>query len=665
MFRSAAGNLAEEVVVEQAAATPQLFIGEGLYEFDAEGGDLSIDVTSNFGVTVSVPDTCSWIRPVGTKALVTDTYSFIIEENETFQDRSGVIVFHNETLGITEKVVVRQKAVVPQIIIGDGLYEFGAEGGDLSIYVTSNFGVSVSVPDTCSWIRPVGTKALSTRAFGFTVEENETFVDRSGVIVFYNELLGVSDKVIVRQKAAVPQIIIGEGVYEFDAAGGDLAIDVTSNFGVTVSVPDTCAWIQTVDTKSLTTKTFNFTVEENETFADRSGVIVFRNESLDITEKVIVRQRQHDALMVSEKYFEIPAEGGQVEVQVSHNVDYVVINSTNWIHEVKAKSLTTDVLQFTVDANDDLYAREGTVRIHSAHRTDTLVFVQDHEAYFLRLKSPESRDLSPEGGTLTLVLEHNPYGFRPTQCLFYNEGHAEYGDNYLLMPGSRRDVSDNTRQTTVTIGYTKNPLRRAREGYAILFDFDHTPSDTLVFSQAPRTILTSEPEIFIPAEASELSFRVAGTDPGAYQVEKKWSSSWLQFIGTQTDGEETVYRWKAEANTGKAMRKADIEIYPADGGWPDVFRVCQEGSGLSVSVTYSSRLVTAPALYGPYREQSTIWWGDGSSQPFAEGAFHRYAGGGKHTITVRTNRMEYIDWAEVSSFENGMRIDFSNILGNR
>ena len=95
------------------------------------------------------------------------------------------------------------------------------------------------------------------------------------------------------------------------------------------------------------------------------------------------------------------------------------------------------------------------------------------------------------------------------------------------------------------------------------------------------------------------------------------------------------------------------------GGWPDVFRICQEGSGLSISVTYTSRHVKAPSVFGQYREQSTIFWGDGTSQPYSEGATHSYSEGGSHTVTVTSNSMEYIDWSEVSSFENGMRIDFS------
>ncbi len=658
-FKASALNMEEKVVVRQAAAVPQLFIGEGVYEFGVEGGDLSIDVTSNFGISVEVPDTCSWIKNVTTKGMTTETFNFTIEENDTYADRSGVILFHNESLGITESVTVLQEGDAPQLIIGSRLYEIDAEGGSLSIEVKSNLGLTVTVPDSCSWIKSMTTKTLSVLSFDFVVEENEAFAGREGIIVFANEAQGIMETVTVRQAAAEPQIIIGEGVYEFGMEGGDLSIDVQSNFGISVEVPDTCSWIKNVTTRGMTTKTFNFTIEENDTFSDRSGVILFHNESLGITEKVVIHQRQQDAIVISDKYFEVPGEGGQVEVRIDHNIDYQLYFENSWIRQVDTKGLTTDVLLFDIKANDDLYAREGRVRIQSARQTDTLIFHQDHQAYYIRVLSPESRELNPDGGQLVLELEHNPYGFRSTQLLTLNP--AQFGERYVFnLPQTR---SDSPTRTTATISYSANALRETRYASLVLYNFDQSQVDTLEFHQQPVTILTSDTLVFLPSAASDFSFRVAGTNTGQYSIESY--PSWLRIDHVETKDGELVYHWKADANPNAAMRMERIKIYPTKGGWPDVFRVCQEGLGLSFSVTYSSRRVVAPALYGPYREYSTIWWGDGSHQAYTDGATHTYSGSGKHTITVETNRMKFIDWAEVSSFEDGMHIDFSNITGKK
>ncbi|MGX8707139.1 MAG: BACON domain-containing protein [Bacteroidales bacterium] len=659
VFANEAQGIMETVTVRQAAAEPQIIIGDGVYEFGVEGGDLSIDVQSNFGISVEVPDSCSWIKNVTTKGMTTKTFSFTIEENDTYAERSGVILFHNESLGITEKVIILQEGEVPQLIIGNTLYEIEAEGGSLSIEVVSNLGLTVTVPDSCSWIRSMTTKTLSVRGFDFVIEENEAFAGREGVIIFANEAQGITETVTVRQAAAEPQIIIGEGVYEFGMEGGDLSIDVQSNFGISVEVPDTCSWIKNVTTRGMTTKTFNFTIEENDTFSDRSGVILFHNESLGITEKVVIHQRQQDAIVISDKYFEVPGEGGQVEVRIDHNIDYQLYFENSWIRQVDTKGLTTDVLLFDIKANDDLYAREGRVRIQSARQTDTLIFHQDHQAYYIRVLSPESRELNPDGGQLVLELEHNPYGFRSTQLLTLNP--AQFGERYVFnLPQTR---SDSPTRTTATISYSANALRETRYASLVLYNFDQSQVDTLEFHQQPVTILTSDTLVFLPSAASDFSFRVAGTNTGQYSIESY--PSWLRIDHVETKDGELVYHWKADANPNAAMRMERIKIYPTKGGWPDVFRVCQEGLGLSFSVMYSSRRVVAPALYGPYREYSTIWWGDGSHQAYTDGATHTYSGSGKHTITVETNRMKFIDWAEVSSFEDGMHIDFSNIAGRK
>ena len=659
IFANEAQGITETVTVRQAAAEPQIIIGEGVYEFGVEGGDLSIDVQSNFGISVEVPDTCSWIKVVGTKGMTTKNFNFTIEENDTYADRSGVILFHNESLGITEKIIILQEGEAPQLIIGKTLYEIEAEGGSLSIEVTSNLGLTVTVPDSCSWIKSMTTKTLSVRSFDFVVEENEAFAGREGVIIFANEAQGITETVTVRQAAAEPQIIIGEGVYEFGVEGGDLSIDVQSNFGISVEVPDTCSWIKVVGTKGMTTKNFNFTIEENDTYADRSGVILFHNESLGITEKVVVRQRQKDAIVVSNKYFEVPGEGGQVEVRIDHNIDYRLYFEDSWIRQVDTKGLTTDVLLFDIKANDGLYAREGRVQIKSARQTDTLVFHQDHPAYFVRVLSPESRELDTDGGQLVLELEHNPYGFRYTQLVPLNP--EESGERFVFMIPQTH--SDSPTRTTATVGYTANKLRETRYASLVLFNFNDTQVDTLRFFQPPVPILTSDSLVFIPSAASDFSFRVAGTSTSQYSIEK--NASWLKMDHVETKDGELEYHWKANANPNAAMRMAKISIYPTKGGWPDVLQICQEGGGLSFSVTYSSRKVIAPALYGTFREYSTIWWGDGRRQTFTDGATHTYSGSGKHTITVETNRMKFIDWAEVSSFEDGMHIDFSNIAGRK
>ena len=114
---------------------------------------------------------------------------------------------------------------------------------------------------------------------------------------------------------------------------------------------------------------------------------------------------------------------------------------------------------------------------------------------------------------------------------------------------------------------------------------------------------------------------------------------WIQPISFKEEDGGAVYRGKTSDNAGTAMREAQIKVYLEGFDEPEIFHVYQEGSGLSISVTYTSKNVKAPYIFGTFSEQSTLWWGDGSSVPYAGGLDHAYKTSGSHTITVSTTVM--------------------------
>ena len=654
---SAAGS--ETVKVYQEGATPTIVLSKNRYDVPAAGGQARVDVQSNIDVAMELPSDCGWVRENPTQSLSTNTFFLAVDENETFVARECRILFKAAAWGLEEEVVIHQAAAQPQIIVGTGEYSFSCEGGDLSIDVQSNFGITAVVPDDIDWIQMVGTKALTTKSFLFTVSPNELFVPREGRILFTNESLGITETVVVRQQPDEPQIIIAGGYYAVDAEGGDISVELQTNVGITVVVPDTCAWIKAVKTKAMTKKVFQFTVEPNDTFSERQGVILFTDEERGITEKVIVDQKQNDGVFVSNKDFDLAAEGGTFEVKVRYNAEYSLYVEPNWVHELETKAMTTDVHRFAVDTNLWPYQREGYVYVFHQGVTDTVVVRQDCLTQYIKVVSPESRELSWEGGTLEVLLEHTPYGFRSNQAYFINMGEVSFGDDYVFAGVARSFKEVDIRHSLAMCPYTKNPLRRERKGYMLLYNYGFTTRDTVWFYQPPVTILTSGTGVTLPQSAGTFSFRVAGTDPGLYSVESY--PSWVEQTGVAVKNGELEYSWKSAANTGRAMREGIIKIYRKDGGWPDEFLVRQEGAGLSVSVSFTGQRAQAPVIHGKYWNESVIDWGDGSSQNYVEKAKHSYASFRAYTITVTSRRMEYFDWAEVSTFQNGMLIDFSKM----
>lgn len=189
----------ETVRIYQDGATPTLIVSASQIDLPARDTTFQVEVRSNMDVTIDIPETCTWIHEIQTKSISTNTYYFEADENESFNTRDATITFRNAARGIAETFTVIQAADTPHIIIGQTRYEFGAEETDFSIELTSNYGVAISIPDSCSWIQSVKTKAMSTKTYCFHIAKNTTTKEREGIILFLNKDLSLIDTVQVFQ----------------------------------------------------------------------------------------------------------------------------------------------------------------------------------------------------------------------------------------------------------------------------------------------------------------------------------------------------------------------------------------------------------------------------------------------------------------------------------
>ena len=79
--------------------------------------------------------------------------------------------------------------------------------------------------------------------------------------------------------------------FDVEAAGGSIAVEVSSNVAVTMTIPENVSWITENKTKSVSTSTFHLDVAANETYETRSAEITFSNEESGLSEKVTVNQK--------------------------------------------------------------------------------------------------------------------------------------------------------------------------------------------------------------------------------------------------------------------------------------------------------------------------------------------------------------------------------------
>lgn len=101
----------------------------------------------------------------------------------------------------------------------------------------------------------------------------------------------------------------------------------------------------------------------NTTYDERGATIVFT--SGDEQKTITVTQDQMDAIVLSERSYEVSPDGGEISVQVSHNIDFTCSINVDWIKDASTKALKTDQKKFKVDAYTESGTRTGVITFSS------------------------------------------------------------------------------------------------------------------------------------------------------------------------------------------------------------------------------------------------------------------------------------------------------------
>ena len=140
-----------------------------------------------------------------------------------------------------------------------------------------------------------------------------------------------------------------------------------------------------------------------------------RNATLIITSgasqtRVMVVQKQKDALTLSSARYEVDANGGDLVVEGQHNIPcgYVIdTEAAGWIKPIEnTKAMSTSTLGFTVSENEGVNKREGTVRIVSGDISEIVTVYQDGSEPSLVLTQTEYA-VGSDGGVVVIEVRSN------------------------------------------------------------------------------------------------------------------------------------------------------------------------------------------------------------------------------------------------------------------
>ena len=172
------------------------------------------------------------------------------------------------------------------------------------------------------------------------------------------------------------------------------------------------------------TYTLKVTVKENGDYDERSAVILLRCE--DLQRRIVVTQKQKDALLLSPGRVELPEEGGEFAIEVKTNVDFTVsipADASQWLHKVQTKGLTSHKISIEADPNTSLEPRQAALTVNSSLGNETVTVYQTGESPALIISSREM-EVPTAGGYFQVQISSNldvQVQMQPASCDWVEE----------------------------------------------------------------------------------------------------------------------------------------------------------------------------------------------------------------------------------------------------
>ncbi|WP_251619901.1 BACON domain-containing protein [Odoribacter lunatus] len=364
----------DEPDVPVTPVTVTLELSDADLVFDAEGGQKTFTITSNAEWTITnESEWCTTDVTSGTGnrtvTVTSQTYGELEDRNMNLTVKAGD---KTQVLGVTQK---GKDAIIPD----KAKFEVPQGGGDLAIKVRSNVRYEVVIPEFCnSWIQPAPEtrSEVSDTTYRFLIAENEEDDSRTGFIVFSAASFQDTVRIFQAQK---DRLVLTQTKYNLPAKDTMITVELKTNVDYEVSiVGDDISWISRVETRASRVDRLLFHIDENTSGVLRSAKIAVQDKNGTLSDTVYVRQSPENTLVLSEKEFEVAAEGETISVELTTNIEYDVVipdSVSGWIScPPETRTLRTDILKFLIAENDRPDERWAVVIVKDRNSglTDTL-----------------------------------------------------------------------------------------------------------------------------------------------------------------------------------------------------------------------------------------------------------------------------------------------------
>ena len=346
-------------VTQEAAPNSNISLNPGSATVSSNSNTQSVIVTCN-GTWALSGETVSWCSPSKTTGQNNDVVTFNIDENNLPDDRNATYTFTCATE--SAKFVLTQKGK-DALTVTKSKFEVSAQGEQIAVEVNANisFDYEIAQADK-SWVSYVGSRAMTTSRLLFSISPNEETATREGTITITSEI--GKETIKIYQFGASPALVLTQKEYIVPSDGQTIKVELNSNVDYEVAMPSV-DWITESPTRAISTHTHYYTIASNTTYDNRSAKIHFFNKENNIDEIVEITQLQKDALIIGKTDYQVPQEGGTVDVTLQHNIDFEIkINETDtWITQIETRALQENQLRFNISENTTGAERIGKIMI--------------------------------------------------------------------------------------------------------------------------------------------------------------------------------------------------------------------------------------------------------------------------------------------------------------
>ncbi|AVM57757.1 hypothetical protein C3V43_08310 [Bacteroides heparinolyticus] len=331
---------------------------------------------------------------------------------------------------------------------------------------------------------------------------------------------------------------------DFTSDGGENMITFTSNKDWKIEMSQSggqTSWCSVSPTEGKAGEnTVKIKTTRNTTYDDRNVTLTLTANEL--TKKIVVTQKQKDALTLTTAKYEIGSEGGTIQIEVKANIDYEVIipdQHKDWIHKSgNTRSLSASSVSFTIDKSEEYKKREGEIIIKSGMLSETLKIYQAGSAILLLSKNEYA--ISDKGEQITVELNSNfEYDVQMPQVDW-------------ITSVKTRGISSHTLYYVIS----PNDSYDSREAEIVFYDKYSDKKEKLKITQAQKNAINIPKKIFeFEKDGGVFEVEVASNVKYEIGIDSEWIS---QKPGTRTLNNDKYSFLVNEMPNGITSRKGTI-----------------------------------------------------------------------------------------------------------